>query len=42
MARIFGVEKKDAPQNAVQIINNKEGIKVSFGFNNDAEDGTTL
>ena len=41
MARIFGVEKKDAPQNAVQIINNKEGIKVSFGFNND-EDGTTL
>ena len=41
MARIFGVEKKDAPQNAVQIINNKEGIKVSFGFNND-DDGATL
>ena len=41
MARIFGVEKKDAPQNAVQIINNKEGIKVSFGFNND-DDGAAL
>lgn len=43
MSRIFGVEKKDAPQNAVQIINNKEGIKVSFGFNNDTEeDGAAL
>lgn len=42
MARIFGVEKKDAPQNAVQINNYKEGIKVSFGFNNDAEDESTL
>ena len=42
MARIFGVEKKDAPQNAVQIINNKEGIKVSFGFNNDGDDESTL
>lgn len=42
MARIFGVEKKDSPQNAVQIINNKEGIKVSFGFNNDVEDESTL
>lgn len=41
MARIFGVERKDAPQNAVQIINNKEGIKVSFGFNND-DDGAAL
>lgn len=42
MARIFGVERKDAPQNAVQIINNKEGIKVSFGFNNNVEDESVL
>lgn len=41
MARIFGVEKKDAPQTAIQINNNKEGIKVSFGFNND-DDGAAL
>lgn len=41
MARIFGVEKKDAPQNAVQIINNKEGITVNFGFN-DNDDETEL
>lgn len=40
MARIFGVEKKDAPQNAIQIVNNKEGITVNFGFDNDTEDET--
>jgi len=40
MARIFGVEKKDAPQNAIQIVNNKEGITVNFGFDNNAEDET--
>ena len=42
MSRIFGVERKDTPQTAIQINNNKEGIKVSFGFNNDAEDESTL
>lgn len=39
MARIFGVEKKDAPQTAIQINNNKEGITVNFGFD-DVSDGT--
>ena len=42
MSRIFGVERKETPQTAIQINNNKEGIKVSFGFNNDAEDESTL
>jgi hypothetical protein len=40
MARIFGVEKKDAPQTAIQINNNKEGITVNFGFDNNVSDGT--
>lgn len=37
MSRIFGVERKDTPQTAIQINNNKEGITVNFGFddNND-------
>lgn len=39
MARIFGVEKKDAPQTAIQINNNKEGITVNFGFD-DVSDET--
>jgi hypothetical protein len=41
MSRIFGVEKKDAPQTAIQINNNKEGIVVNFGFNED-DDETEL
>lgn len=40
MARIFGVEKKDAPQTAIQINNNKEGITVNFGFDDNVSDGT--
>lgn len=40
MARIFGVEKKDAPSTAIQINNNKEGITVNFGFDNNVSDGT--
>ena len=40
MARIFGVEKKDAPQTAIQINNNKEGITVNFGFDDNVGDGT--
>ena len=39
MSRIFGVEKKDAPQTAIQINNNKEGITVNFGFD-DVSNGT--
>lgn len=42
MARIFGVEKKDAPQTAIQINNNKEGITVNFGFDDNVGDGTEL
>lgn len=40
MARIFGVERKDAPQTAIQINNNKEGITVNFGFDDNVSDGT--
>ena len=40
MARIFGVEKKDTPQTAIQINNNKEGITVNFGFDDNVSDGT--
>ena len=40
MARIFGVEKKDAPSTAIQINNNKEGITVNFGFDDNVSDGT--
>lgn len=40
MARIFGVEKKDAPQTAIQINNNKEGITINFGFDDNVSDET--
>lgn len=40
MARIFGVERKDTPQTAIQINNNKEGITVNFGFDDNVSDGT--
>lgn len=33
MSRIFGVERK-TPDTAIQIVNNKEGINISFGFDN--------
>lgn len=38
MSRIFGVERKDAPQTAIQINNNKEGITVNFGFDDDNDE----
>lgn len=34
MSRIFGIEQK-TPQTQVNIQNNADGIKISFGFNND-------
>lgn len=38
MSKIFGIERK-SPDTAIQIVNNKEGITVNFGFenNNDNE-----
>ena len=33
MSRIFGVERK-TPDTAIQIVNNKEGININFGFDN--------
>lgn len=40
MSKIFlGVDKK--PDTAIQIVNNKEGITVNFGFNDDSN-GTEL
>ena len=37
MSRIFGVERKN-PDTAIQIVNNKEGITVNFGFDKKDED----
>ena len=36
MSRIFGIERKQ-PDTQVNIQNNAEGIKISFGFNNENE-----
>lgn len=36
MAKIFGIEKK-TPDTAIQIVNNKEGININFGFDNNNE-----
>ena len=36
MSRIFGVERK-GPDTQVNIQNNAEGIKISFGFNSAEE-----
>jgi len=36
MSRIFGVERK-TPDTAIQIVNNKEGININFGFDNNNE-----
>ena len=33
MSRIFGIERK-TPDTAIQIVNNKEGININFGFDN--------
>ena len=41
MSRIFGIERKD-PQTQVNIQNNADGIKISFGFNNDIVDGEVV
>lgn len=37
MSRIFGVERKN-PDTAIQIVNNKEGITVNFGFSEDKDE----
>lgn len=37
MSRIFGVERKN-PDTAIQIVNNKEGISVNFGFSKDKDE----
>lgn len=37
MARIFGVEKKGL-DTAIQINNNKDGISINFGFNQEASE----
>ena len=37
MARIFGIERK-TPDTQVNIQNNSENIKISFGFANDDKD----
>lgn len=37
MARIFGAERK-TPDTAIQIVNNKEGITVNFGFDNNEKE----
>lgn len=36
MSRIFGIERK-TPDTAIQIVNNKEGININFGFDNNSE-----
>jgi hypothetical protein len=36
MSRIFGIERK-APDTAIQIVNNKEGININFGFDDKDE-----
>ena len=36
MSRIFGIERK-TPDTAIQIVNNKEGITVNFGFDDKDE-----
>lgn len=36
MSRIFGIERKN-PDTAIQIVNNKEGITVNFGFDDKDE-----
>lgn len=36
MSRIFGIERK-TPDTAIQIVNNKEGININFGFDDKDE-----
>lgn len=39
MAKIFGIERK-TPDTAIQIVNNKEGININFGFDNNNENAS--
>lgn len=39
MSRIFGIERK-TPDTAIQIVNNKEGININFGFDNNNENAS--